>query len=185
VSGLTFTRHDSSAARALKDTVSLIHRDAYAQRIASGDPFYSVESFMKRFDAYTSRDGFDLVIAHSGEEPIGQAWGWALPAGTAWWRGLVEQPEPGFTDEDGQRTFALSEIMVRQAWTGRSYAHILHDELLNGRSEQRATLLVNPTNERAYAAYVRWGWQKVAQLRPDWENAPLFNVLILPLPLQQ
>jgi hypothetical protein len=27
----------------------------------------------------------------------------------------------------------------------------------------------------------KWGWRKVAQLRPGWPDAPLFDVLILPL----
>jgi hypothetical protein len=76
-------------------------------------------------------------------------------------------------------------VTVRQAWTGYGFAHALQDELLGGRHEQRATLLVNTNNHRAYDIYRRWGWQQVAQLRPDWENAPLFNVLILPLHLQQ
>lgn len=33
---------------------------------------------------------------------------------TAWWDGFTTEPEPEFTVEDGHRTFALSEIMVRQ-----------------------------------------------------------------------
>lgn len=185
MSDLTFVRYDSAAARGQRDTVSLIHRDAYAERIASGNPFYGADAFMMRFDAYTSRDGFDLVVAYSSGEPVGQTWGWALPEATAWWHGLVAEPEPGFTAENGRRTFALSEIMVRQAWTGRGYAHVLHDELLRGRHEQRATLLVNPDNHRAYNIYRRWGWRQVAQLRPNWENAPLFDVLVLPLPLER
>lgn len=96
---------------------------------------------------------------------------------------LIGDIEPTFTDEDGKRTFALSEIMVRKAWTGRRIAHALHGRLLLGRAEARATLLVNPANETAYRIYLRWEWRKVAQLRPGWPDAPLFDVLILPLPV--
>jgi hypothetical protein len=32
---------------------------------------------MASFDAYTSREGFDLVIGYLHGEPIGQSWGWA------------------------------------------------------------------------------------------------------------
>jgi hypothetical protein len=74
--------------------------------------------------------------------------------------------------------------MVRQRWTGQGIAHALHDELLRGRAEQRATLLVDPVNETAYRAYVKWGWRKASQLRPGWPGAPLFDVLMLPLPLR-
>lgn len=49
--------------------------------------------------------------------------------------------------------------MVRQAWTGRGIAHALHNEILSGRQEQRATLLVEPDNPTAYRAYINWGWR--------------------------
>ncbi|WP_344547207.1 hypothetical protein [Actinomadura fulvescens] len=166
--------------------MSQIHRDAYAEQIATGEQFASHEAFMTRFDTYTAREGLDLVIAFSGEgpaaQPIGQAWGWPLGAGTKWWDGLETVPEPGFTDEDGRRTFALSEIMVGQRWTGRGVAHALHDALLAQRTEQRATLLVRPENP-AHTIYRRWGWRTATQLRPGWPGAPLMDVLMLPLPL--
>lgn len=38
-------------------------------------------------------------------------------------------------------------------------------------------------NERAYAAYRKWGWRPVGSLRPGWENAQTFDVLIRDLPL--
>ena len=140
---------------------------------------------MSRFDAYTTAPGFELVIAYTDDgEAVGQAWGWPLGAESKWGAGLAAEPEPGFTREDGTRTFALSEIMVRRPCTSQGIAHALHDELLHGRSEQRAALLVRPANAFAYRAYTRWGWRPVAQLRPDWPNAPLFDVLILPLPIR-
>jgi hypothetical protein len=56
----------------------------------------------------------------------------------------------------------------------------LHDAFLAGRPEPRATLLVEPDNHPANAAYTSWGWHTVAQLRPSWDNGPLYNVLIRP-----
>lgn len=180
-SELTFQRFDTAGARAQRDTVELIYCDAYADSIASGRTFESAEAAMARFDAYTSRDGLDLVIGSLDGEPVGQTWGWALRPDSAWWRGLLNEPEPGFTAEDGRRTFALSELMVRRDWTGRGIAHAIHDELLQRRRETRATLLVRPEDAIAYRAYKRWGWHKVAQLRPGWPDAPLLDVLVRPL----
>ncbi|WP_030175223.1 GNAT family N-acetyltransferase [Spirillospora albida] len=181
---LRFRRYGAAGARAIRQTIEDIYRDAYAAAVASADPFDSPEAFMTRFDSYTSRDGeFDMVVAYDGDVAVGQAWGWPLGKNAAWWRGLVEEPEPGFTTETGSRTFALSEIMVRQDRTGRGIAHALHDELLAARSEDRATLLVEAENERAYRAYVSWGWTRVGQLQPGWPSAPLFDVLIRQLPL--
>jgi len=180
---LTFQRCDAAEARDARAIVETIYRDSYTEA-PQADPFNSPDVWMRRFDAYTSGRGFDLVIAFDSEEPVGQAWGWPLTADTRWWEGLTSEPEPGFTAEDGKRTFALSEIMVRQPWTGRGIAHELHNELLARRDEKRATLLVEPGNTVAYRAYAAWGWRAVAQLRPGWPDAPLFDVLVLPLPVR-
>ncbi|MEV5576463.1 GNAT family N-acetyltransferase [Spirillospora sp. NPDC052269] len=179
---VTFRRHDPAEARALREVVADIQRDAYVREVPAGDRFATDAAFMERFDAYVQRDGFDLVIAYAEGRPIGQAWGWPLHADTAWWRGLKTPVEPGYTDENGRRTFALSELMVRQDATRRGVGRRLHDELLGSRPESRATLLVRPTND-AYLAYRRWGWTTIGQLRPDLPDAPTFDVLMHGLPL--
>ena len=181
---LDFRRYGPDEARAASATVEAIYRGAYIAAIEGGDPFDSPDAFMHRFDVYTQGRSFDLVIAYADGEPAGQSWGWPLAPGSKWWDGLDAEPEPGFTAEDGTRTFALSEIMVRREWTGRGVAHALHDELLGARHEKRATLLAEPENTVAYRAYTRWGWRQVAHLRPGWPDAPMFDVLILPLPVR-
>jgi GNAT superfamily N-acetyltransferase len=180
---LEFRRLDADGARQARDTVELVYADAYVAAIESGDPFEQPGAFMGRFDAYAANPLIDLVIAYRDGEPVGQAWGWPLQRGSRWWEGLTTEVDAGFTEEDGTRTFGLSEIMVRRRWTGHGIAHALHDELLAGRREERASLLVDPHNDVAYRAYRGWGWRKVSQLRPGWPDAPLFDVLVLPLPL--
>ncbi|GAA2618575.1 GNAT family N-acetyltransferase [Actinomadura fulvescens] len=181
---LSFRRYDRIGAREQRDLIVGIYTDAYADAVNSADPFETVDAFLTRFDAYTRHDGFDLVIAYHGEEPMGQTFGWPLsPPDGGWWRYLTAEVEPGWTHETGRRTFALSEIMVCRAWTGRGVARALHDELLGGRRETRAVLLVRPDNENAYRAYRRWGWSKISRLRGGWEDAPLFDVLTIDLPL--
>ncbi|MEU1982075.1 GNAT family N-acetyltransferase [Nocardia sp. NPDC019395] len=180
-----FRRFGHLDAREIRDTVQDVYARAYAESIASGDPFESLEAAMRRFDAYTSGSGFDLVVLYFDGEAVGQAWGWPLNENSRWWNGLrLDEEEPEFTTEDGARTFALSEIMVAREHTGRGHARALHDELLGGRGERRATLLVDPTNEHAYSRYRKWGWSRVGALRPGWEAAPTFDVLIHALPLQ-
>lgn len=178
---LNFQHHSAEQAQAVRGVVEEIYRRSYTEAIVSGDPFDAPEAFMERFNAYTNRDnGFDLVITHLDNEPVGQTWGWPLNAGTRWWSGL--QLDDGdlaaFTAENGVRTFALSEIMVCANYAGRGIAHRLQDALLAGRPEQRATLLVEFENTKAYDAYRSWGWNKVGTLRPEWPDAPLFDVLI-------
>ncbi|GAB2684069.1 GNAT family N-acetyltransferase [Nocardia thraciensis] len=183
IEGITFQRYTAADARELRDDVEYIFRGAYVEAIESGSAFASPEAFMHRFDAYTDASrgpGFELVMARIVGGPCGQAWGWPLGPASRWWDGLqLDDGDIGaFTAEDGSRTFALSEIMVRTEFTGRGIARALHDELLGGRPERRATLLVNPNNRRAYDTYLRWGWLRVGTLRPSWPDAPQFDVLI-------
>lgn len=163
-----FERHDAAGARNIAETVAFIHRDAYADIIASGNPFETPDAFMQRFQSHTSHPDLDFVIASIGDEPVGQAWGFP-----------IAQPTIG----DAKPTFALCEIMVRKAWTGQGIAHALHDELLAARTEPQAELYVRPENTRAYTAYLKWGWRRVGETRPDLPDAPIFDVLILPLPI--
>jgi ribosomal protein S18 acetylase RimI-like enzyme len=183
-----FEHFTAEQAHLRRDTVDDIFQRSYVDAIASGDPFDSPAEFMRRFDAYTNPSrsrGFELVVAYLDGTPAGQTWGWPLNPGAAWWGGLHldDGDQSEFTRETGERTFALSEIMVCAEHTGRGLARALHEELLGGRPEQRATLLVEPDNDRAYAAYRKWGWVRVGWLRPSWESAPTFDVLIHNLPL--
>jgi GNAT superfamily N-acetyltransferase len=132
---LEFRRYNAARALELRPVVEEIYSRSYLDAIATGGPFHSVSAFMTRFDSYVRHAGFDLVVAYDQDEPAGQTWGWPLEPGTGWWDGLLTETEPGFTDEDGNRTFALSEIMVREDLTGRGIAHALHDQLLAARHE--------------------------------------------------
>ena len=181
---LTFRRFDAQAARDASAVIEDLYVRSHEEAIASGDPFRTTATFMNRFDRYTNTPGFDMVVAYAAGDPVGLTWGWPLKAGSSWWDGLLTDLGADFTQESGRRTFALSEIMVASEWMGRGVAHALHDELLAARTEPRATLLVSPTNERAYTAYKRWGWQCVGQLRPAWPDAPTFDVLMHDLPVQ-
>ncbi|WP_040700555.1 GNAT family N-acetyltransferase [Nocardia vinacea] len=184
---LEFHHLSAEQARERRTEIEDIFRGSYVHAIEAGEKFEAPEAFMHRFDAYTDPSrpaGFELVIAELDGRACGQAWGWPLQESTAWWGGLQldEGDAADFTAENGSRTFALSEIMVRSELTGRGIAHALHDELLGHRAEQRATLLVRPDNTRAYTTYHNWGWYRVGTLTPSWPDAPTFDVLIRDLP---
>ena len=69
---LTFRRYDAEGARAVREVIALIYSDAYAEAIASGDPFETPEASMRRFDSHTTAPSFELVMAFVGGEPVGQ-----------------------------------------------------------------------------------------------------------------
>ena len=178
---VTFTRHDPADAESILDSVIVpvyvaSHQDVIDQ------PFYTAGRFAERFPGYSKAPGFEIVIAYIDGAPVGQAFGYALPPNARWWNGLTTPVPDGFTDETGTRTFAFNELMVVPEWQGRGVAHALHDALLRGRHEERATLLVREDNASAQRAYARWGWQKAGKLQP-FADSPHFDALILPLPL--
>lgn len=185
IPGLDFQHLTAAQAREIRDTVQDVFLRSYVDAIAAGDPFEAPDEFMGRFDAYTDpgRSGdFEYVLARINGKPAGQTWGWPLLPNSTWWPALrLDDPaidRAEFTAETGSRTFALSEIMVCAEYAGQGLARAMQDELLGGRTEQRATLLVDPVNDRAYARYLRWGWMKVGTLRPHWPDAPNFDVLM-------
>ncbi|REE97322.1 GNAT family N-acetyltransferase [Thermomonospora umbrina] len=178
---LTFTRHDPRSTEEILDSVIVpLYEATHADVI--DDPFYSAERFAERARGYLKAPGFEIVVAYREGAPVGQAFGYALPATSRWWEGLTTPVPDGFTTETGARTFAFNELMVLPEWQGKGVAHALHDELLGGRREERATLLVREDNTSAQTAYARWGWEKVGKLRP-YPDAPHYDALVFPLPL--
>jgi GNAT superfamily N-acetyltransferase len=145
------------------------------------NPFYSAERFAERLDSYAADPGFDLVTARIGGAMVGYAFGGPLAANTRWWNGLVGPADPDLTRETGTRTFAFREIIVRRAHQRRGYAHQLHDALLAGRREERATLLVR-TDNPARELYLRWGWRTAGKVQP-FSDSPVFDAMVVDLPL--
>ncbi|MFI6238698.1 GNAT family N-acetyltransferase [Micromonospora sp. NPDC050795] len=172
--------------------VQLRHRDAeeatdilgqlvslYLEVYTGGGEFHSEDRYRRQLDLHMQRVGWELATVEVDGSLVGYIYGFPLPAETRWWEGIHDPVPPGFTDEDGARTFAISELMVHPAWRRQGIATRLHDELIAARTEQRNTLLVRPDNVAAQTAYFSWGYTKVTRLRPGWENAPTFDVLVL------
>jgi GNAT superfamily N-acetyltransferase len=155
-----------------------VYLEVYA---AEGGEFYGEDRIRAQLVGHMGAEGWELVAAWADSDLAGYAYGFPLQQGAQWWRGLLTPVDPAAIEETGSRTFALSELLVRAPWRGRGLGHALHDELLTGRREKRATLLVEQDNQTALAAYTRWGWEKFGKLRPGWAGAPELDALMLPL----
>ncbi|SCF34689.1 Acetyltransferase (GNAT) family protein [Micromonospora viridifaciens] len=151
--------------------------DVYLDAHAKDGPLYNAKRYRQQLAMHMPRAGWELVAATVDGELAGYVYGFPLSPDTRWWDGIQEPVPPGFTIEDGRRTFAISELLVGRAWQRRGIARALHNELMSNRSEERATLLVRSGNNAARSAYRAWGWQSVTSLRPAWDKAPLFIVL--------
>jgi GNAT superfamily N-acetyltransferase len=177
--GPLLARHDAAGALAMQDSLVCVFAEIYAHK--ADNPFFTVERFTERLFGHAAREGYELITATVDGTLIGYAYGVPLTPDTRWWRGLREQVPEDFTRETGDRTFALNELMVRANWRRRGISRQLHDELMHGRPEERATLLVEPRNVPARSAYERWGWRQVGTLQP-FPDSPVYDAMMLDLP---
>jgi len=125
---------------------------------------------------------FSLVTAQTGEVLVGFAYGICLPPTTGWWQGFQEPLPPELTSEYDSRTFALIDLAVDEIHRGQGLGRQLLDLLLGSRSEERATLCVQPTATETQAIYEHLGWQRVGR-KDAGSNAvsPFWDVFVLPL----
>jgi GNAT superfamily N-acetyltransferase len=168
----------AGSAKVMATVIVPLYEDVYADLLHN--PFDSTERFTERVTGYMSRPGFAMTAAYAGNQPAGLALGFTLPPETHWWDGLTTPVPDGFTTETGSRTFALCEMMTAGPWRRQGIAHALHDLLMSGRHEERATLLVRQNNQAAQTAYASWGWQKIGLLQP-FPDAPVYDALMLPM----
>lgn len=176
----TFDRHTAAGVPALLSSLCAVYADAYGVE----SPGEKTDAFRRRALNALDRPGFELIVATADSQIVGFVFGCALTADTHWWDDLQPAPDPAFVIEDNARTFVLSEIEVRRAWQGAGVGRSLHDRLLGGRTEQRATLATGPSADEARAIYEAWGWQRVGTVPgATGEYFSDYTLYLLPLPL--
>jgi GNAT superfamily N-acetyltransferase len=172
--------HSGAEASQLLDDLCDAYADAYGVEPTTD----KTSAFRGRTLKQLDRPGFDLVAAHIEEQLVGFAFGYTLGSGTVWWDGLEPTPTDEFRQEDGARTFVLSEIEVRRAWQEKGVGRELHDALLGRRQEQRATLATGP-DALSQAVYERWGWRKVGRVPgADGDYYSAYDLFVVALPLE-
>jgi ribosomal protein S18 acetylase RimI-like enzyme len=140
------------------------------------------DEFSHRFRVQCRQPGFVLAEARSGGYLVGYAAGMPLRPSTSWWRALTTPlPDEVITEYPG-RTFSLVDLLVRAAWRRQGIGRTLHDLLLAGRREERATLVVRPEATAAQSAFQSWGWHKIARTRDSGAEATVADVLVTELP---
>jgi GNAT superfamily N-acetyltransferase len=127
--------------------------------------------------------GFVLAEARHGGYLVAYASGLPLRPSTSWWKDLTTQLPDNVTAEYPGRTFALTELLVRPSWRRQGIGRALHDLILDGRAEERATLTVPPGAAAAQAAFRSWGWRRLARTAGPGPDVPVLDVLLAGLPL--
>jgi GNAT superfamily N-acetyltransferase len=173
---MTFRLLDGRQAAELADEVQALYAEVYA-----GEPASDTDEFAARFQVQRCQPGFVVAAARSGGYLVGCAAGMPLRPSTSWWRDLTTKLPDDLTVEHPGRTFALTELMVRASWRRQGIGRALHDMLLAGRTEERATL-VAPSATAATQSLQRWGWHKIARTQDRETGGLAADVLLAGLP---
>jgi GNAT superfamily N-acetyltransferase len=181
MSEATYQRYEGQEAAGQLDTFLPAYEEVYVEPPYSEGPS-DVAQFIDHYLFHAQRPGMRLVIARDGEDVIGFTYGYLLPRNTRWWTNVDPVLADDFTHEDGNRTWVILELAVREKWRRRGIAAALHAALLDGLDVERVTLTVRPEPEAlpAQSAYASWGYRTVGRSHP-WEDAPFYNAMILEL----
>lgn len=158
----------------IRATLLDLYREIYVAQLS--EPFFTEEKFAERLKGHASAPGWECVVGSVDGIAIGYAYGFPFRKGGGW-SGLRTPVDPALTEETGNRTFALCEIMVREHWRKTGAAYTIHEELLRQRTEKRTQLLVEQAHPRLRALYERWGYHWVAERQP-FSEGPVYDSLV-------
>jgi GNAT superfamily N-acetyltransferase len=173
--GIAYRLLDGSAAAASEGDLLALDREVY--------PDADHERRARQLRVWRRQPGFALAEARHGGFLVGYAAGMPLRPSTSWWRDLTAPLPADVTEEHQGRTFALTELQVRAAWRRQGIGRELHDLVLVGRTEERATVTAALNAAAAQAAFRGWGWRKVARTRSEDHHDQVRDVLLTSLPL--
>jgi hypothetical protein len=173
--GITFQMLDGRQAAGHVGELQDVHREVYGEAGPEA-------SFAGQLRVWRRQPGFVLAEARHGEFLVGFATGMPLRPSTSWWKDLTAPVPAEVTTEQPGRTFAVTQLLVRAPWRRQGIAGSLHDLILDGRPEERATLAVLPGAMAAQMAFRKWGWRRVARTRRPQGGSPVLDVLVIALP---
>jgi ribosomal protein S18 acetylase RimI-like enzyme len=165
-------------ARQLLDPICHLYDEVF-----SAPPFFwredESELHRERLLGLLEDPTYGIAAARVGDELVGFGYGVAVPPDTKRWSRLVDPLSVQVTSEWPGRTFLLFDYGVRQTYRGQGIGRRLHDTLLGSRSEERATLTVQPTAIDTKRIYEHWGWHQVGQMEGgSTAAAPRFDVYL-------
>lgn len=175
VDNLQLRHSDAEQTLALRDQVVPVYASSHADQMH--DPWFAPEKFWERLvDIYAKTRDFDLVTAWLDGKVVGYAFGSPRDSEDLW--PAIHEVFPNL--EPYGPVYIFREFAVSPEMHRRHIGTAVHDELLRGRPEQVAHLLVRPDNEPAQAAYAQWGWKSIGKVQP-FEDSPTFDALALDL----
>ncbi|WP_433526143.1 GNAT family N-acetyltransferase [Nocardia pseudovaccinii] len=160
------------------DSICTLYEAAF-----SAPPFVWPESEAQRhremLDRMIGSPTFGIALAESAGTLIGFAYGDALSTETRWWEGFQAPVAAEVTRESLGRTFAVIDLAVEASVRRRGIGRRLLDTLLDSRTEERATLAVQPQAEGSHAFYdALGGWQLIGRQDTPAYVSPQFDIYL-------
>jgi ribosomal protein S18 acetylase RimI-like enzyme len=179
--GVSVQLGTSATAEKLFDSICTLYDQVFSQ-----PPFHwTDEESQHHRDLLASlmkEPSFGIATAETGDQLVGFAYGYTLRPDTQWWQNYLEPVPDEVAHEWPGRTFALIDLAVDERWRGHGLGRKLTEVLLASRTEQRATLSVQPTATGTQAFYVHLGWHRVGRKRmPPGIVSPFFDVYVVEL----
>ena len=170
---------DGSAVGLFVDEMAPVYAQVYAE-----PPYLEGPEDVADFLSWLSdREDMRLVLARDGSRLVGFGLAFRLRDGS-WWTRLLDPLPADFDSSESEagRTLVILELAVDAGYRRRGIARSIHDALLDQPGLDRASLTVRPESEAepARRAYAKWGWRQVSRKQP-WAEAPVYNLMLLPL----
>jgi GNAT superfamily N-acetyltransferase len=179
VDSVQFELGGAGLARDLLDPICRLYDDVF-----SVPPFFwpddESQLHRDRLRDLFGDPSFGIVVATRDGVLIGFAYGVAVPGGSQRWSWIRGTVDADTAREWPGRTFLLFDYAVTATARGQGIGRSLHDRLLGSRSEERATLTVQPTAMDTKRLYEGWGWKLVGAVDGGPGSAgPDFEAYIL------
>lgn len=172
---LALRHHGPAASLALRDQLVPIYAETHAHLL--GQPWYSPDDWWGRLvEIYSKTRDFDLVTGWHDDAVVGYAFGSPRDDESLWPEIRNAFPQLEATGP----VYIFREFAVSLQAQRRGYGRLIHDELLHGRPERAAHLLVRPDNLAAITAYRKWGWIRIGEIQP-FPESPTFDAMALNL----
>jgi GNAT superfamily N-acetyltransferase len=165
----------------VESMASLYWEDFVDKELRDENPeFYSLERFHERvFEKYSPRPGFRVVICREEDSLVGFSTSSNLVHGSPWWSEVVPQLSKDEATEDGARTLAIYDLMVKKSYRGKKIASQLHSLALENTDVDRVTLLSSKPQQPAHSMWLNWGYEIVGQKK--FASGPDLDVFIRPM----
>ncbi|MFJ5071598.1 GNAT family N-acetyltransferase [Kitasatospora sp. NPDC088556] len=178
---LHLERHTPDATVTAMNDLVEVYANVYNVPPYIGDPFFTPAMFRDRLLAATEMAGFECLTAHTADGVmIGLVHGVTLSVERPWWPSLGDhRPKALITAAEAGDVAWLRELMVLPQHTKLGVGRHLHDEWIAGRGQSWTTLTCIPSNEPAYSAYLRWGYEVMGQIKHA-DDSPVYDAMFLP-----